>query len=120
MLMNGGIYDHRRYVSAATVRRFTARDTESRALGWGKPVPSEWSEKVFSPEAFGHTGFTGTMIWIDPQQQLFIILLTNRVHPTRENTKFNEARQTICESVVRAIRQQSGDAPQLTAAQMDY
>ncbi len=106
MMLNGGIYDHRRYLNPDTIQRFTATQEGkegARALGWGKPDPSKWTEKVFSPSAFGHTGFTGTLIWIDPQRHMFIILLTNRVYPSRENLKIDEARQVICESVVQAI-----------------
>jgi CubicO group peptidase (beta-lactamase class C family) len=109
MMLNGGIYDHRRYPNPDTIARFTAAQgntEDARALGWGKPSPSNWTGKVFSASAYGHTGFTGTSIWIDPERQLFIILLTNRVHPSRENLKIDEARQTICESVVRAVFQQ--------------
>ncbi len=106
MMLNGGIYDHRRYLNPNVIQRFTAAaagNESSRALGWGKPSPSNWTGKVFSPSAFGHTGFTGTSIWIDPERQMFIVLLTNRVHPTRENLKIDEARQVLCESVVRAV-----------------
>jgi beta-N-acetylhexosaminidase len=106
MLLNGGIYDHRRYLNPETIRRFTAIQGQAeaaRGFGWAKPSPSGWSGRVFSPAAFGHTGFTGTMIWIDPDRELFIVLLTNRVHPTRQNTQIDEARQAICESIMRAI-----------------
>lgn len=109
MMLNGGIYDHRRYLTPDIIARFTAAQgsaESARAIGWGKPSPTNWTGKVFSASAFGHTGFTGTSIWIDPEKQLFIILLTNRVHPSRANLKIDEARQTICESVVRAVFQQ--------------
>ncbi len=106
MLLNSGLYDHRRYFSPDTISRFTSLQTppqEARGLGWGKPQPGKWTGQVFSPAAFGHTGFTGTSLWIDPQRQLFIVLLSNRVHPTRENLLVDEARQAINESVVRAV-----------------
>jgi CubicO group peptidase (beta-lactamase class C family) len=104
MMLNRGIYDHRRYFRSETVDRFTAAaHSRGEALGWQKPSDSSWTARVFSPAAYGHTGFTGTMIWIDPQRQLFIVLLTNRVHPSRENTKINEARRTISESILRAL-----------------
>jgi len=109
MMLNGGIYDHRRYLNPDTIARFTAAQgnaENARALGWGKPSPSNWTGKVFSVSAYGHTGFTGTSVWIEPEKQLFIILLTNRVHPSRANLKIDEARQVICESVVRAVSQQ--------------
>jgi serine-type D-Ala-D-Ala carboxypeptidase len=50
--------------------------------------------------AFGHTGFTGTSIWIDPAHDVFIVLLTNRVNPTRANTKISGVRQALADSVM--------------------
>jgi len=58
---------------------------------------------MFPPDAFGHTGFTGTSLWIDPSRELFVVLLTNRVHPTRENTRHVQARIEFHTEVVRAI-----------------
>ena len=110
MLLNGGMYDHRRYFSVETIRRFTALQSGDRALGWGKPSESDWTGKVLSPQAYKHTGFTGTSIWIDPQKQLFVILLTNRVHPTRENTRIDEVNQAIVEAVARAILPPAAEA----------
>jgi CubicO group peptidase (beta-lactamase class C family) len=106
MMLNRGMYDHRRYIRADTVDRFTAAPNtkgETGALGWQKPSASGWTGKAFSAAAYGHTGFTGTSIWIDPQRQLFIILLTNRVHPSRDNTIIDEARQKLTESLLRAL-----------------
>ncbi|MGD8817125.1 MAG: serine hydrolase, partial [Acidobacteriota bacterium] len=57
----------------------------------------------FSPRSFGHTGFTGTSLWIDPERELFVVLLTNRVHPTRENTQIREARIAFHTAVVEAV-----------------
>ena len=105
MMLNDGIYDHRRFFTPSTVRRFTSfqgRPEWDRSFGWAKPSPG-WTSGIFSPDAFGHTGFTGTMLWVDPAKQLFIVLLTNRVHPTRENTRIDEARRAVCEAVVRAV-----------------
>src|SRR5439155_1122789 len=56
-----------------------------------------------SPRAFGHTGFTGTSLWMDPQKDLFIILLTNRVHPTRANTAILRVRPRVADLVVGAL-----------------
>ena len=103
-MLNRGLYDHRRYFRPDTIDRFTgAPSFRGEALGWQKPSAAGWTGKVFSASAYGHTGFTGTSIWIDPQRQLFIILLTNRVHPSRDNSRINEARQTLAESVLRAL-----------------
>jgi CubicO group peptidase (beta-lactamase class C family) len=54
--------------------------------------------------AFGHTGFTGTSIWLDPEQDLFIILLTNRVNPTRENSAIARVRPRVADLAVNALR----------------
>lgn len=107
LMLNRGMYDHDRYLRPETIARFTsvqnAQNGGECSLGWMKPSASNWTGKLFSGVAFGHTGFTGTSIWIDPDRQLFLILLTNRVHPTRENTMIDEVRRVIAEAVVRAI-----------------
>jgi CubicO group peptidase (beta-lactamase class C family) len=56
-----------------------------------------------SRRSFGHTGFTGTSIWMDPERDVFIILLTNRVNPTRANTKILQVRSTVADLVVAAM-----------------
>ncbi|MFQ5742700.1 MAG: glycoside hydrolase family 3 N-terminal domain-containing protein [Acidobacteriota bacterium] len=113
MMLNGGTYNHHRIVQRATMAAFTRRQDlvpdSSRAIGWDTARPSQnWS--MFSSSAFGHTGFTGTSIWIDPERQLFVILLTNRVHPTRENTQIRQARidfhSAVVEAVDRALRRE--------------
>ncbi|NWG12813.1 MAG: serine hydrolase [Acidobacteria bacterium] len=103
MMLNGGIYDHHRYFSRSTVTHFTSGEIGNRALGWGKPSDADWTAKTFSPEAYGHTGFTGTSIWIDPASQMFMILLTNRVHSSRTPDRMPEVRQAVSEAVVRAL-----------------
>jgi len=57
-----------------------------------------------SRESFGHTGFTGTSVWIEPERELFVILLTNRVNPTRENRAILDVRGQVADRVVRALR----------------
>ena len=75
-----------------------------RALGWDtKSAEGSSAGALFSPNSFGHTGFTGTSIWIDPERQLYLILLTNRVHPTRENNLIREVRPAVADAVVRAL-----------------
>src|SRR5690606_31181409 len=89
MLLNGGRYGDAQILGPETVRRYTRRQspTSSRALGWDTPAGRSSAGDYFSAEAFGHTGFTGTSLWIDPTQDLFVVLLTNRVNPTRSNNK---------------------------------
>ena len=105
MLLNGGIYDGVRIVKAATVARWTAPQNggSSRALGWDTPSKNSSSGHYFSPRSFGHTGFTGTSIWVDPTRDMFVILLTNRVDPTRANTRVFALRRAVADAVQQAI-----------------
>lgn len=92
----------------ATVRRFTHRwdDQSSRALGWDTPSGVSSAGDYLSASAYGHTGFTGTSIWIDPHLDLFVILLTNRVHPTRANEKHLALRRAIADAAALAVTDQ--------------
>src|SRR5262245_56188765 len=76
--------------SPDTMRLFATRSTvpaSSRALAWDTALPTSSCGKRMKPGAIGHTGFTGTSIWIDPEDDFYAVLLTNRVHPTRTNEK---------------------------------
>jgi beta-N-acetylhexosaminidase len=85
-------------VSAATVARFVARQPgAARALGWDAAPGSGGIARAMSDRAFGHTGFTGTSLWIDPERDLFVVLLTNRVNPTRDGTGIAELRRAVHE-----------------------
>ena len=75
----------------------------TRALGWDTPSERSSAGNYFSARSFGHTGYTGTSIWIDPTQQLAVVLLTNRVNPTRENRKHIPLRRGVHDRVARAI-----------------
>jgi beta-N-acetylhexosaminidase len=106
MLLNGGVYAHQRILRRATIAQFTAPQQLSggaRTLGWAVPTEGGSSGHYFSAHSFGHTGFTGTSIWIDPDRQLFVVLLTNRVHPTRENTKIQQVRPALHDAVMQAL-----------------
>jgi beta-glucosidase-like glycosyl hydrolase/CubicO group peptidase (beta-lactamase class C family) len=106
MLLNGGVYEHHRIVSRETVERFTKRagiPASSRALGWDTPSEGSSAGSLFSSRSFGHTGFTGTSLWIDPERRLFVVLLTNRVHPTRENDAIRKVRPAVADAVVHAL-----------------
>jgi CubicO group peptidase (beta-lactamase class C family) len=83
MLLNGGSYAGTRIVAESTVKLFTAKASGSRALGWEVGEGQHGAGMFFGENAFGHTGFTGTSIWIDPDREMFVILLTNRVHAAR-------------------------------------
>jgi CubicO group peptidase (beta-lactamase class C family) len=99
MYLNGGTYRGKRVLSEATVRLFMERQPSptrtTRALGWDTPGEGSFPGSLASRSAIIHTGFTGTSIYIDPARDAFIILLTNRVHPTRQNLTINEARPAI-------------------------
>jgi CubicO group peptidase (beta-lactamase class C family) len=95
-------------VDSATVREFVVRqpgpEGSTRALGWDTPSDEGSSAgTLLSRSSFGHTGFTGTSIWIDPDRDLFIILLTNRVHPSRENNAILRIRGHVADSVMTAL-----------------
>jgi len=89
------------------VRTFVARysaATGSRALGWDTMLPTSSCGTKISPAAFGHTGFTGTSLWIDPERDLYVVFLTNRVNPTRENTAIQQIRPALHDAVMSALR----------------
>lgn len=108
MILNGGVFEHHRIVSRPTVELFTSLAGDipesTRALGWDtKSAENSSAGDFFSPNSFGHLGFTGTSLWIDPERRLFVILLTNRVHPTRENTLIRQARPAVANAAIRAL-----------------
>ncbi len=106
MLLNGGMYAHQRIVRRATIAQFTVPQelsNRTRTLGWVVPSEGGFSGHFFGPHSFGHTGFTGTSIYIDPDRQLFVILLTNRVHPTRENMKIARVRVALHDAVMQSL-----------------
>jgi beta-glucosidase-like glycosyl hydrolase/CubicO group peptidase (beta-lactamase class C family) len=106
MLLNGGIYAHRRLLTRATIAQFTVPQilaANTRTLGWMAPTTNSSSGRHFSARSFGHLGFTGTSIWIDPSRELFVILLTNRVHPTRANDKIASVRPALHNAVIEAL-----------------
>ena len=83
--------------------RHSAVPASSRALGWDTMLVTSSCGHRLSPEAFGHTGFTGTSLWIDPSQDLYVVLLTNRVHPSRNNNAILEVRPAVHDAVVEAL-----------------
>jgi CubicO group peptidase (beta-lactamase class C family) len=106
MMLNGGVYDQHRVVGRETLERFTRRagvPDSTRAWGWDTPGDNNSAGSLLSSRAFGHTGFTGTSLWIDPERHLFIMLLTNRVHPTRANNAIREVRRNVADAVVRGL-----------------
>jgi CubicO group peptidase (beta-lactamase class C family) len=108
--LNGGTYNDRRLFSEQTVKLFMQRQATpagtTRAIGWDTPNGERgFSGKLASPTAIIHTGFTGTSIYIDPVRDAFIILLTNRVNPTRNNELVSKARPEIHTAILSVLDQ---------------
>src|SRR5690606_18733087 len=98
MYLQNGFYGGKRYFYESTVKEFIKvqypENDNRRGLGFDKPLlnnselplPEAYPAPQVSPESFGHSGFTGTFVWADPQNQLVFIFLSNRVYPTRANS----------------------------------
>jgi CubicO group peptidase (beta-lactamase class C family) len=95
------------HLPSAVVREFTRRQDlvpgASRALGWDTPSAGSSAGIRLSARSFGHTGFTGTSIWIDPDRDLVVVLLSNRVHPTRDNPRLGPLRAVTADRAVAVI-----------------
>ena len=95
-----------RLASASTWAAFTRRTDvpgSSRALGWDTMLPTSSCGTRMSSSAIGHTGFTGTSLWIDPVKGVYVVLLTNRVHPSRENDAINGVRPALHDAILDAL-----------------
>jgi len=90
------------------VELFTRRQTSpagtSRVLGWDTPSPPTQSGKYFSPRSYDHLGFTGTSLWIDPERQLSVTLLTNRTWPDRTPQAIKQIRPAFHDAVIEALK----------------
>lgn len=113
MLLNGGEINGQRYLKKETIDYFTAyhSNVSRRGLGFDKPEKDNATRKEpypslsASPQTFGHTGFTGTCVWVDPKYDLIYIFLSNRVYPTRDNPRFSQlnVRAKVQEAIYRAL-----------------
>ncbi len=107
MLLAGGTYGGVRIVGAPTIARWTARQLPnvSRALGWDTPAAGSSGGRYMAPRAFGHTGFTGTSLWVDPERGLFVVLLMNRTRGVagEEGTRYIRLRREVADAVGRAV-----------------
>lgn len=108
--LNRGVYGDTRFFRPETLDLFTTRTFASsrRGLGWDKPILNDWSSPTAlaaSPQTFGHTGFTGTCVWVDPAYDLVYVFLSNRVHPDMTNNRLLNLniRPRIQEVVYRSI-----------------
>jgi CubicO group peptidase (beta-lactamase class C family) len=106
VLLNKGKVNQKIFIQQSTIELFTKRVSEesTRAIGWDTKSDSGSSAgNYFSKNSFGHTGYTGTSIWADPDRNLFVVFLTNRVYPTRENTKIQKVRPQLHNAVIKSI-----------------
>ncbi len=110
MHLNGGIYGEQRYFKQETLEKFTGQQYASnrRGLGWDKPLRGEWygpTSEYASTKTFGHTGFTGTAVWADPEFDLIFVFLSNRIHPDANNAKLikNNIRTRIQDVIYESI-----------------
>jgi beta-glucosidase-like glycosyl hydrolase/CubicO group peptidase (beta-lactamase class C family) len=116
MLLNGGEMNGKRYFKPETIQFFTAygSDISRRGLGFDKPEKDNNTRKepypssLASPDTYGHTGYTGTCVWVDPQSKLVYIFLSNRVYPSRNNNLLGQMqiRGKIQDAIYRAIQKE--------------
>lgn len=97
------------YIRSSVVREFFKRSMETKYGDWGLgfmlPTPGGAScGQYFSLSSVGHTGFTGTSFWMDTQKDIIVVLLSNRVHPTRQNEIFRQVRPQIHDAIVEEIK----------------
>ena len=104
----GGVQGLSRIFSSELISEFVRRQSStgrsSWALGWDTPSAPSSSGQYFSDRSFGHLGYTGTSIWIDPVRDLEVIFLSNRVHPTRQNTKIQHFRPYLHDVISEEVR----------------
>lgn len=106
VLMNEGKLNDKQFIQQSTIEYFTKRysDESSRAIGWDtKSETGSSAGNYFSANSFGHTGYTGTSIWADPGRNLFVVFLTNRVYPTRENGKLGKMRPELHNTIIKCL-----------------
>jgi CubicO group peptidase (beta-lactamase class C family) len=113
MLLNGGVLNGTRYFKKSTIQKFTAYSSSisRRGLGFDKPEKDNATSKdpypslSPAPSTFGHTGYTGTCVWADPENGILYIFLSNRVYPTRDNKVFSSLnlRPKIQEAIYTAL-----------------
>jgi beta-glucosidase-like glycosyl hydrolase/CubicO group peptidase (beta-lactamase class C family) len=95
MLLNRGIYDHRRYLKADTISKFTGRQGP-----WSKPSNTDWTGRWLSSSAFGYSSANGSSLWIDPARQLFLVFLTSAPLSAVRDGRITEAQEKIFSSAM--------------------
>ncbi|MEY3367915.1 MAG: hypothetical protein RI973_1070 [Bacteroidota bacterium] len=124
MLLNGGTYGGARFLEEQTIKDFTqAKYSNHRGLGFDKPVRRQYPSysRHSSPQSYGHTGFTGTCVWVDPEERLVYVFLSNRVYPNARNGKIftSLVRSRIHEVVYDALGSFKLELPQLAVEGVD-
>jgi serine-type D-Ala-D-Ala carboxypeptidase len=102
-MLRGGVPLFRRHTVELFTRRETSPAGTSRALGWDTPSSPSQSGRYFSPQSYGHLGYTGTSLWNDPQRQVSVTLLTNRTWPDRKSQAIKQIRPAFHDAVMQAI-----------------
>jgi serine-type D-Ala-D-Ala carboxypeptidase len=102
-MLNGGAPIFRRETLSFFTHREQSPAGTSRALGWDTPSKTSQSGKYFSRSSFGHLGYTGTSLWIDPERQISVTLLTNRTWPDCSNSAIKEVRPAFHDAVMEAL-----------------
>ena len=105
-MLQGGVPILRQETVQLFAQREKAPDGTSRALGWDTPSPPSQSGKYFSPSSYGHLGYTGTSLWIDPERQVSITLLTNRTWPDCANQAIKQVRPRVHDAIMEALEAQ--------------
>jgi len=108
MLLNGGVYGGEIYLQQSTINLFVKTQEDSnRGLGFDKPYKNTIIADGASPNSYGHTGFTGCCVWVDPDEELVYVFLSNRVNPTANNWRLNtyKVRQKVHQAIYDAIEE---------------
>ncbi len=118
MMLDGGEYNGVRVIADSTIALFTKRAAGTRALGWDTCGGSGSCGQYLGADAYGHTGFTGTSLWIDPDREMFVVLLTNRVHEARAKRPakvISDVRADLADAAALAVTDYA-DGPMLMPA----
>ena len=114
MMLNGGTFEGTRIINESTVQLFTHRGSVAkshRALGWDTCAGEYGCGKYLGSDAYGHTGYTGTSLWIDPDHDMFVILLTNRVHAAKARRPakvISDVRADLADAAALAVTDNAG------------
>jgi CubicO group peptidase (beta-lactamase class C family) len=127
MLLNGGEMNGEHFLKPETIKLFTAyhSDNSRRGYGFDKPEKDNATRKepypsaLASSETFGHTGFTGTCVWVDPKYGIVYVFLSNRVNPTRDNNKISSMliRGKIQDAIYKVVMSEEGDKKMAASSQ---